>query len=117
MDIAERFISLSKQYVKNCDGILLVYSICDRISFEKIDNGIKEFEEKKSNENEILLILIGNKIDIDDLELNNIETKKLKRQISFEEGKKFAEKYGIKFFECSTKKNINVRESLEFLIE
>ncbi len=110
----ERYRSLSTQYVKNCDGILLVYSICDRNSFEKINNWIKEVEDKKSNENEIPVVLIGNKIDIDDL--NNSEIK-LKRQISFEEGKKFAERYGIKFFECSAKKNINVMESFQFLID
>ena len=47
----ERFRALSTQYVKKCDGILLVYSICDRNSFKKIDNWIKEIEDKKSNEN------------------------------------------------------------------
>jgi len=112
----ERFKSISSQYIKNCDGILLVYGINDKKSFEKIENWIKEVDDKKNNENEVPLILIGNKIDIDDLKVNNNNIN-FKRQISFEEGEKLAQRYGIKFFECSAKKKINVMESFQYLID
>ena len=43
--------------------------------------------------------LIGTKCDLEK-----------RRVISFEEGKKYAEKNGMKFFEASSKKNINISE-------
>ena len=43
----ERFRSISTQYIKNCDGIFLVYAINNRESFDRIENWIKEVDEKK----------------------------------------------------------------------
>ena len=47
----------------------------------------------------ILICLIGNKIDLED-----------KRQISYEDGKKFAEENGMLFFETSAKEGNNIQE-------
>ena len=43
----ERFRSVATQYIKSCDGLLIVYAINDRKSFEKIDDWLKEVEENK----------------------------------------------------------------------
>ena len=43
----EKFKSISIQYVKNCLGIILVYSILDSKTLENIDNWINEIKEKK----------------------------------------------------------------------
>ncbi len=110
----ERFRSISTQYIKNCDGIFLVYAINNRESFDRIENWIKEVDEKKNSDNEVPLILIGNKCDIDDLQ--NIDNK-FCREVTFNEGEKLAQRYGIKFFECSAKKNININESFNYLID
>ena len=47
----------------------------------------------------VLRILVGNKCDLDQ-----------KRQISFENGKELADKYGIKFMETSAKETTNIDE-------
>ena len=48
---------------------------------------------------DLLVCLIGNKIDLED-----------KRQISYEEGKKFAEENNMLFFETSAKEGNNIQE-------
>ena len=100
----EKFKSVSVQYIKNCIGILLVYSIDDRNSLNNLENWIKDIKDK-TNYEKVPLILIGNKCDLED-----------ERKVSKEEGEKFALKYNIKFFECSAKNNINVNQAFESLI-
>ena len=100
----EKFKSVSVQYIKNCIGILLVYSIDDRNSLNNLENWIKDIKDK-TNYEKVPLILIGNKCDLED-----------ERKVSKEEGEKFALKYNIKFFECSAKNNINVNQAFENLI-
>ncbi len=101
----ERFKAVATQYIKLCDGILVVYAINDRKSFEKINDWLKDVEEKKNN-NKVPLVLIGNKIDLEN-----------ERVVSKEEGEKLAQKYNIKFFESSAKSNINVSEAFQYLID
>lgn len=47
----------------------------------------------------VLRILVGNKCDLDH-----------KRQVSFDNGKELADKYGIKFLETSAKETVNIDE-------
>ena len=47
----------------------------------------------------VLRVLVGNKCDLDH-----------KRQVSFDNGKELAEKYGIKFMETSAKDTVNIDE-------
>ena len=101
---AERARSISVQYCKNCLGIILAYSINNRDSLNSLENWIKEIKDKTYYE-KVSLILIGNKCDLEN-----------ERKVSKEEGEKFALKYNIKFFECSAKKNININQAFESLI-
>jgi len=100
----EKFKSISIQYVKNCLGIILVYSILDSKTLENIDNWINEIKEKKNND-KVFMVLIGNKCDLED-----------ERVVSKKEGEKFANKHNLKLFECSAKKRINVNEAFDYLI-
>ena len=100
----ERFRSISTQYIKNCLGILLVYAVNNKESFNNIISWMNEIEEKKCNEN-VPIVLVGNKIDLKD-----------EREVSYEEGDNFAKKFNLKFFECSAKEGINVNEAFQYLI-
>ncbi|CAK9104258.1 Ras-related protein RABE1a (AtRABE1a) (Ras-related protein Rab8B) (AtRab8B) [Durusdinium trenchii] len=98
----ERFRTITTSYFRGAQGILLVYDVTDRGSFENISNWVAQIQNHA--ENNISKVLIGNKCDVDPSE----------RQVTLEEGKKLAEEFGIEhFFEASAKKNTNVTEAFE----
>ena len=91
----ERFKTITSSYYKGAHGIIMVYDITDKQSFKDIDNWLAEVE-KHASEN-VNKLLVGNKCD---LESN--------RQVSYEEGKAYADQLGIKFIETSAKESKNV---------
>lgn len=75
----------------------MVYDITDRDSFEHVKNWMADVD--KFAKEGVLRILVGNKCDLNS-----------KRQVSFENGKELADKYGIKFLETSAKETVNIDE-------
>jgi small GTP-binding protein len=43
----EKFRNIAKQYYQGADGVLLVFDVCDRKSFEKIEYWLKELKDNK----------------------------------------------------------------------
>ena len=101
----ERFKSISLNIIKKADGILLLYDIGNRDSFESVSNWIKSIRE--IGEEKVCIILIGNKCDLPEE----------KRKVSKEEGEDKANEYNIPFFETSCKEGINVNEAFMKLSE
>ena len=93
----ENFRSITRSYYKNSACALIVYDITRRISFENITNWIEDC--KNSSPKTVFMVLVGNKCDLE----NN-------REVSEEEGREFAEKNGMLFFETSAKTGQNVEE-------
>ena len=91
----ERFRSLATNYLKKADGILLVYDISERQSFENIGkwmNNIVEETDKK-----VPIILVGNKSDLEQ-----------RRTVKKEEGVDLAKSYNILFYETNCVKGENI---------
>ena len=86
----ERYKSISKSSIKLADGILLVFSVDNRESFEKIDEWIESVKEEV-NESQKAIIICGNKIDVEE------------RAISYDTGLQFANTHNFKYFETSAK--------------
>ena len=100
----ERFRSMAYNFLKNIQGILLIYDLTDESSFISIDRWINNLENKLDIKN-VPIILVGNKNDKED-----------ERKISYEKGLKYAQKYNFKFFEMSAKTGENVNEAFLTLI-
>ena len=100
----ENFKSITRAYYKNSVCAIVTYDITKRTSFENVQEWIDEV--KSQSPKQILLVLVGNKIDLEN-----------ERVVSKEEGEKFAYKYHIKFFESSAKNKTNVKEAFNYLIE
>ena len=98
----ERFKNIIASYYRGAHGILLLYDVTDKDSFKNLSNWLIEIEKNASKN--VLRVLIGNKCDLEE-----------KRVISFNQGKEFADTYGLKFIETSAKKNLNVNEAFETL--
>ena len=58
----ERFRTITSNYYKNADGVILMFDVTNKESFEHISNWCKEIKEKSKNDIEILIV--GNKIDL-----------------------------------------------------
>ena len=98
----ERFKNITASYYRGGHGVLIVYDITDRESFENLNSWLIEIE-KNANKN-VYKLLIGNKCDLED-----------KRKVTFQEGKDFAESNGMKFMETSAKTASKVQEAFELL--
>ena len=98
----ERFKNIIASYYRGAHGILLIYDVTDKESFKNLSNWLIEIEKNASKT--VLKVLIGNKADLED-----------KRVITYNQGKEFADSYGLKYIETSAKKNLNVNEAFETL--
>ena len=98
----ERFKNITASYYRGGNGVLVVYDITDRESFENLNSWLIEIE-KNANKN-VYKLLIGNKCDLEE-----------KRKVTYQEGKDFAESNGMKFIETSAKTASKVQEAFELL--
>ena len=94
----EKFKSVAPNLIKKAHGIIIMYDITNKSSFNSIPDIIKNIKEEKGND--FPMILIGNKIDLEQ-----------DREIKKEQGEDLASKNGIEYFEISNKEGINVQEA------
>ena len=87
----ERFRTINCAYYRGANGIILVYDVSNRKSFEDIRDWLEELDNNCSKET--VRILVGNKSDVEF------------RSVSIEEAENFAEKYGMSYIETSAKNN------------
>ena len=95
----EAYRSLISSFYKNSSLAMMVYSIDSRVSFSNINVWLKEV--KLQSHPDVKIILIGNKSDLEE-----------KRQVTYEEAKKFAKENNILYFEETSAKNgTNTKEA------
>ena len=100
----ERFRSMTNNYLTGTQGIILVFDIINKESFEKLKYWLRSVKEAFPEGN-VEIIIIGNKIDLKD-----------KREISEDTIKKFGEKNNIEVFNASAKTGEGVGKAFECLI-
>jgi Ras-related protein Rab-1A len=98
----ERYKTITKQYYKGSNGILLVYDITERKTFSNLNFWIDDI--KMDGPENLVFIIIGNKSDMVD-----------KRKVSTEEGENFAKKNGFLFKEVSALNGDNISLVFEIL--
>jgi len=98
----ERFKNITASYYRGGNGVLVVYDITDRDSFNNLNSWLIEIE-KNANKN-VFKLLIGNKNDLED-----------ERKVSYNEGKEFADSNGMKFIETSAKTSDKVYDAFKLL--
>ena len=86
----EKFRSLIPMYTRDSNIILLVYEINNKDSFLHLPDWINDLTNV--NKDDVIFALVGNKIDLEE-----------SREVSTEEGQKFAEEQGYIFQEVSAK--------------
>lgn len=91
----ERFRTITSAYYRGADGIIMVYDVTRRDSFDHVQDWLNEVE-RYAKQGLCKKLLIGNKCDRTD------------RAVNFKEGKDFANQLDVPFFETSAKNAVNV---------
>eukprot|EP00386_Alphamonas_edax_P009693 GDKI01031778.1.p1 GENE.GDKI01031778.1~~GDKI01031778.1.p1 ORF type:complete len:209 (-),score=67.19 GDKI01031778.1:30-656(-) len=91
----ERFRTITPAYYRSAMGVILVYDITKRETFDNIKFWMKNLEEYADRS--VQKIIIGNKCDLES-----------ERAVSKQEGEELAAYHSVPFFETSAKGNINV---------
>ena len=100
----ERFRSMSVQVIKNSDAVMLVYAVNNKQTFMALENWLSQLNDTVDISRKPIII-VGNKSDIENSQ----------REVTYEEGKNYADSKGYKFFETSAKNGTNVKEAFEEL--
>lgn len=94
----EAYAALRDNYLRSGEGFLLLYSVTDRTSFEKIPLLYQHLLKVKECQ-AVPCVLVGNKCDLDPDD-----------RVSENEGSMMAQKLKVPFFEASAKSRENVDE-------
>ena len=94
----ERFRTIVSSYYRGAHGIMVVFDITNKESFENIPMWCEEI--KKHASGSVKKILIGNKSDFD-----------TRRQVEYSEAKELADSMNMTYIETSAKTALNVEKS------
>ncbi|XP_019172255.1 PREDICTED: ras-related protein Rab11D [Ipomoea nil] len=94
----ERYRAVTSAYYRGAVGAMLVYDITKRQTFDHIPRWLEEL--RAHADKNIVIMLIGNKTDLED-----------RRDVPTEDAKEFAQKEGLFFLETSAMEAKNVEEA------
>jgi small GTP-binding protein len=100
----EKYRSITNAYYKGAKGAFVVYDITKKSSFNNIDKWL--FDLKNNGDENINIILVGNKIDLEN-----------DRDVTTEEGEKKAILNKASFIETSAKNGNNIEKAFNLMIE
>ena len=100
----ERYRAITSAYYRGAVGALVVYDITSRTSFEHV--GIWLSELIHYSDNDIVVVLVGNKCDLAS-----------QRVVESEEAIAFAEKHGIAFIETSAYDATGINTAFETILK
>ena len=100
----ERFQNITANYYRGAMGIMLVYDITNKTSFDNIARWLRTIQKHAGEDVEKMIL--GNKCDRDS-----------SRLISRERGEMVARENGVPFLETSAKTNVNVEQAFVDLSE
>ncbi|KFP43706.1 Ras-related protein Rab-44, partial [Chlamydotis macqueenii] len=97
----ERFRSITKQYFRKADGILVMYDITAECSFTAVRNWMSSVQE--GIEDGAVVFLLGNKMDAVQRETQSVPKV---------EGERLAKEYKAVFYQCSAMTGYNIMEPM-----
>ncbi|KAI5985818.1 ras-domain-containing protein [Pisolithus orientalis] len=100
----ERFRTITSSYYRGAQGIIVVYDVANRETYDALPKWFTEIDTYVSSL--VPKIIVGNKLD-----------KEHSRQVSTSEGQAFATRKECLFLEASAKTSVGVREVFEDLVK
>ncbi|NXF85576.1 RAB44 protein, partial [Eubucco bourcierii] len=99
----ERYRSVSRQFFRKADGVVLMYDLTSHYSFLDLRYWLSCVQE--GAEDGVAILLLGNKTDC-----------AAQREVPREEGERLAKEHQLTFYECSAASGHNVSESMASLV-
>ena len=97
----ERFATISSSYYRGVHGIMIVYDVSNKESFDRVANHwVKELEKYPETQS-CAKLLIGNKIDVEESKI----------KVGFDQANDFANENGFQFLQTSAKNTTNVEKA------
>merc|ERR1712224_486904 len=96
----ERFRTITSSYYRGAHGIIIVYDVTDKESFNNVKHWIQEIDKYAADG--VKKLLVGNKCDLQS-----------KKVVSYDEAMELADSLGIGFMETSAKNSHNVEQSFQ----
>ena len=95
----ERFQTITANYYKGAEGVILVYDSTQAQTFSNIRNWLKQIDQNADAD--IMRILVANKSDLPNQEVDEAE------------GRQLAEQHNLEFYSASAKTGENVENMFE----
>ncbi|KAH7083445.1 ras-like protein [Paraphoma chrysanthemicola] len=100
----EEYSAMREQYMRTCEGMILMYSITHRESFELITQFQQQLLRVKDKDY-FPMLLVGNKAELE-----------VERVVSIQEGRSMAASFGCGFLEISAKTSDNVERAFHDIV-
>ncbi len=100
----ERFQNITKSFYNGANGMIFIFDLTSSESFDKLKFWIEDSKDKITDNN-IELLMVGNKSDLID-----------ERVVTKEKIQKLSEQYNIPYFETSAKTGEGIEEMFNTLI-
>merc|ERR1711920_273595 len=100
----ERFRTITSSYYRGAHGIIVVYDVTDKKSFNNVKHWVQEIEKYAADG--VNKLLVGNKCDLAS-----------KKVVSYDEAKGLADSTGVQFLETSAKNSINVENAFLTMVQ
>ena len=97
----ERFRATSFKTLRAAHGVIVVFDVTKRETFEHVDDWLKTIKEELQEPN---LIIFGNKVDMEE------------RKVTAEEAENYAKKQNLKYFETSAKLSTGIKDGFTYLV-
>jgi len=97
----ERFKAIATKTLKAVVGVIVVFDVTIRKTFENVNEWLEKIKTDLSEPN---VIIFGNKVDLEP------------REVSREEAENYAKKQNLKYFETSAKLSKGINEGFDYII-
>ena len=104
----ERYKAIVAGHYRRAAGAIIVYDVTKRSTFEHATSWLQNIKEMA--EKNCITYLVGNKVDLVDMNEKN-------REVMIEEAQKYAKENGLKFYEASALTNVRINDCFEDLLQ